>query len=174
MGSSIGPMFLGLICILIGIFNSKGDISTLHSYHRKRVADEDRLPLGKKVGLGMIIIGISLIIFGGLSLVTELLEIEIFRIMGCVLLIVGMAIGLVISLSAIIKYNKGLFWKTTIINIVSKYVGVRTHRSKIQRGSNLCSLSRKKSRVSGFFFLYFSLFILRFFLTYTCAFPDKR
>jgi len=109
MGSSIGPMFLGLICILIGIFNSKGDISTLHSYHRKRVADEDRLPLGKKVGLGMIIIGISLIIFGGLSLVTELLEIEIFRIMGCVLLIVGMAVGLVISLSAIIKYNKGLF-----------------------------------------------------------------
>ncbi|MBQ6847363.1 MAG: hypothetical protein IJO62_00395, partial [Clostridia bacterium] len=81
----------------------------LHSYHRKRVADEDRLPLGKKVGLGMIIIGISLIIFGGLSLVTELLEIEIFRIMGCVLLIVGMVIGLVISLSAIIKYNKGLF-----------------------------------------------------------------
>ena len=109
MGSSIGPMFLGLICILIGIFNLKGDISTLHSYHRKKVADEDRLPLGKKVGRGMIIIGISLITFGGLSLIAELLEIEIFRIIGSVFLIIGMVIGLVISLSAIIKYNKGLF-----------------------------------------------------------------
>ena len=109
MGSSIGPIFLGLICILIGIFNSKGNISTLHSYHRKRVADEDRLPFGKKVGCGMIIIGISLILFGLSALATELFEKEIFSIIGGVLLIIGLGIGLVINLLAIIKYNKGLF-----------------------------------------------------------------
>lgn len=109
MESCIGPIFLGMICILIGIFNLKGDISTLHSYHRNRVAEEDRLPLGRKVGRGMIIIGISLIIFGLSALATELLEKEIFTIIGGVLLIVGLGIGLIISLSAIIKYNKGLF-----------------------------------------------------------------
>ena len=51
MGSTLGPVFLGIVCIVIGIFNARGDISTLHSYHRKRVSEEDRIPFGKKLVL---------------------------------------------------------------------------------------------------------------------------
>ena len=60
----ISLFILGAVCIIIGIFNSKGHISTLHSYHRKRVSEEDRIPFGKRIGLGMIIIGVSVIISG--------------------------------------------------------------------------------------------------------------
>ena len=44
---------IGIVMILIGFSNRKGNISMLHSYHRKRVTEEDRLPFGKMVGNGM-------------------------------------------------------------------------------------------------------------------------
>ncbi len=109
MSSSIGAIFFGIICIIIGIFNAKGDISTIHSYHRKRVSDEDRIPFGKTVGIGMLIIGASFIIFGGLSLLADILENGIFTIIGSVILIVGLIIGLGLGFYAMIKYNKGIF-----------------------------------------------------------------
>ncbi len=109
MGSFLGPIFLGIICIVMGIFNAKGDLSTLHSYHRKRVLEEDRIPFGKKVGLGMELIGISLILFGGFSLLSDVLENDIFTVIGSVLLVVGLMVGLALSFYAMIKYNKGIF-----------------------------------------------------------------
>ncbi len=109
MGSSVGAIFLGVICLIIGIFNFKGDISTIHSYHRKRVSDGDRVPFGKKMGLSMLIIGTSLIFFGGLTVLSEKLGNDIFTIIGSVILITGLAIGLGIGIYAMIKYNKGIF-----------------------------------------------------------------
>lgn len=109
MGSFLGPIFLGIICIVIGIFNSKGNISTLHSYHRKRVSEEDRIPFGKKVGLGTIIIGISLIIFGVFTFLADTLNNNVFIIIGSIILVIGFIIGLGLSFYAMIKYNKGIF-----------------------------------------------------------------
>ena len=71
------PVIIGIICIVIGISNSKGNIKSLHSYHRSRVREEDKLPFGKLVGLGMIIIGISLIINGALSFAGAFIENDI-------------------------------------------------------------------------------------------------
>ena len=56
MGEFIIQIVIGLALIVVGIFNMKGNISLLHSYHRKRVKEEDVLPFGKRIGIGSVII----------------------------------------------------------------------------------------------------------------------
>ena len=87
----------------------RGNISSLHSYHRHRVSEEDRIPFGKQVGLGTIIVGIGIIVFSVLSSVTLYTENDIFILVGTAVLIIGIILGLVISFRAMIKYNKGIF-----------------------------------------------------------------
>lgn len=109
MASNIFTFLVGVIFIVLGISNTKGNISSLHSYHRNRVSEEDRLPFGKQVGLGIIIIGIGIIVFSALSAVTLYTENNIFILIGTAVLIVGIVAGLIISFKAMIKYNKGIF-----------------------------------------------------------------
>ena len=100
---------IGIICIALGISNRKGNISSLHSYHRNRVTEEDRIPFGKMVGNGMIIIGVSMLLYAGLSLVARLLEKEVFVFIGMGVMLAGLGIGLGIAFRGMIKYNKGIF-----------------------------------------------------------------
>lgn len=109
METMLSTVVIGIICIIIGISNRKGNISTLHSYHRKRVTEENRIPFGKQVGLGMIVIGIALILFGILSYLALRLDNDLFLTVGFAVLIAGMVAGLGISFAAMIKYNKGIF-----------------------------------------------------------------
>lgn len=109
MTAFILTIAIGIVLIVIGITNTKGNISTLHSYHRNRVQPEDVLPFGKQVGLGTIICGIAVIIMGGFSILADALNKEIFAIIGTVILIIGLIIGLVITFRAMIKYNRGIF-----------------------------------------------------------------
>ena len=109
MAGNIVTFLVGVICIVLGISNMKGNISSLHSYHRNRVSEEDRIPFGKQVGVGTIIIGIGIIVFSVLSAVTLYTENDIFILLRTVLLIGAIIIGLVISFRAMIKYNKGIF-----------------------------------------------------------------
>ena len=109
MAGNIVAFLVGVVCIVIGISNMRGNISTLHSYHRHRVSEEDRIPFGKQVGLGTMIIGIGIIIFSVLSTVTLYTENNIFILIGTAVLIVGIVAGLIISFKAMIKYNKGIF-----------------------------------------------------------------
>lgn len=109
MPSFIGTAVVGIICIILGISNMKGNISSLHSYHRHRVQEEDRVPFGKRVGLGTIIIGISVLVFSALSAITLYANKEIFTLIGTIILIAGIIVGLIISFKAMIKYNKGIF-----------------------------------------------------------------
>ena len=102
-------VIIGVVCIIIGISNRKGNISLLHSYHRKRVSEENRIPFGKVVGLGMIIIGVALIAVGGLFFMAEAFKNDIYSTVGTVVLITGLVIGLGISFYGMIKYNKGIF-----------------------------------------------------------------
>lgn len=87
-------IILGIIIIGIGISNMKGNISSLHAYHRNRVKEEDVLPFGRMVGLGTIIIGIFLIISMFLSES---------------ILIIGLVLGLIPILYGMFKYNGGIF-----------------------------------------------------------------
>lgn len=109
MPAFVVTALVGIVCIVLGVSNMKGNISSLHSYHRSRVSEEDRIPFGKKVGLGTIIIGVAIIMFSGLSAVTLYTDNEVFTLIGTGILIAGIIVGLVISFKAMIKYNKGIF-----------------------------------------------------------------
>ena len=109
MAGNIVSLLVGVVCIILGISNMRGNISSLHSYHRHRVSEADRIPFGKQVGLGTILVGIGIIAFSVLASVTLYTENSIFILAGTVILFVGIILGLVISFHAMIKYNKGIF-----------------------------------------------------------------
>ena len=109
MKTLIPAIILGIILIIMGILNTRGNISSLHSYHRKRVSEEDILPFGKLVGIGNIIIGIAVMIYGGIIYVKQLTVNPDLDIVANVVLIAGLVIGLGISFYAMKKYNKGIF-----------------------------------------------------------------
>lgn len=100
---------IGVFISVLGMINMTGNISSLHWYHRQRVTEEDRKPFGKLVGLGTLIVGIAIIIFGVLLFATEKTQVRIYAIIGVVELIAFMAGGLALTFYAMIKYNKGIF-----------------------------------------------------------------
>ena len=109
MISFVVAFLVGVFCIVIGIFNMKGNIEMLHSYHRKRVSEEDRLPFGKLVGKGMIIIGVSIMLFIVFSGISAYFQEDIYMVVGTVLMVIGLVVGIGVAFFAMIKYNKGIF-----------------------------------------------------------------
>ena len=103
---AITGVLVGIVCFVIGILNIKGNISMLHSYHINNIKEEDRIPFGKLVGKGMIVIAIALVIYGILFIPFELTQNVIYTYVSNCILIVGLVIGLAITLYAIKKYNK--------------------------------------------------------------------
>ncbi len=93
---------LGIFISVIGIINMTGNISTIHSYNRRRVTEEDAPKYGKFVGIGTLIIGVSIIV----NFVLILLD--LFAVVPFVL-IPAVIVGVVFILYAQIKYNKGIF-----------------------------------------------------------------
>lgn len=102
MKELIIQIIIGIVLIIIGISNIKGNISLLHSYHRKRVKKEDIKPYGKKVGIGTIIIALTIIIAGILAFLN-------YTNISNISLIVGFLTGFIIIFYAMFKYNKGIF-----------------------------------------------------------------
>lgn len=76
---------------------------------RQRVTEEDRKPFGKLVGLGTLMIGVAMILFGILFWIYEITTQVPYVIIGTVFLGVGIVVGLGLSFYAMIKYNKGIF-----------------------------------------------------------------
>ena len=109
MPEFISTIVIGLLISVIGVINMTGNISSLHRYHRHRVTEENRKPFGRLVGLGTLIIGVSLILFGVLSILAESLMLDALVFVGVPLLLVCIALGLALTLYAMIKYNKGIF-----------------------------------------------------------------
>lgn len=109
MWAMLFPVFAGIACVLLGISNMKGNISTIHEYHRKRVKKEDELPFGRQVGLGTVIIGVGIILMGILSMISLWTEIQLILWIGMGIMAAGFLVGLVMSFGAMIKYNKGIF-----------------------------------------------------------------
>lgn len=109
MKALLTPGILGVILIVLGIMNMRGNISSLHWYHRQRVTEEDRKPFGKLVGLGTLIIGVAMILSGILFLAFEKTQMVPLLIVGIVFTVGGIVVGLGLSFYAMIKYNKGIF-----------------------------------------------------------------
>lgn len=94
-------LIFGLFLSVLGVVNIKGNISTIHSYNRRKVQEEDIPKYGKAVGTGTVIIGASLALA---YLVTFWNEAAIDYIV-----LPAMAIGLAFILYGQIKYNHGIF-----------------------------------------------------------------
>ena len=100
---------IGILCIVLGIINMRGNVSSLHYYHRKNVAAEDIPAFGKLVGLGTVIVGAAIVLFGAVSCITLVNDNSIFTIIGTVILFLGLIVGMGISFYAMKKYNGGIF-----------------------------------------------------------------
>ena len=87
----------------------RGNISLLHSYHRNRVKEEDVKPFGKLAGLGNLIVGIGVVLYGAFILLAMLTDSEIYTLIGNIPLFGGLIVGLGISFYAMKKYNGGIF-----------------------------------------------------------------
>ena len=109
MDTLILSVVIGIVFIFIGISNLRGNIKMLHSYHRDRVKEEDKKPLGKILGVGMIIIAVAIMINGVLTFLSTALNNWVLEAIGLGVLIVGLAVGLGLTLYAIKKYNGKIF-----------------------------------------------------------------
>ena len=107
-------LILGVFISVVGIINIKGNISTIHSYNRRRVKEEDIPKYGKVVGTGTLIIGISLVLGFIVSFWSE-------EIMGYIIL-PAIIIGLGLILYGQFKYNKGIFLSSRYKNIRQKNI----------------------------------------------------
>jgi hypothetical protein len=93
---------LGVFLCVIGAINMTGNLRALHKYHYHRVRPEDKIPFGRLVGIGNIIIGASFMIF-------SLLMALKYEIIATIVMILGLLIGLAFAFYSMIKYNKGIF-----------------------------------------------------------------
>lgn len=93
---------LGIIFIVLGSFNVKGNIATIHWYNRRKVSKEDQLPYCRLVGFGTILIGVALIL-------SALLQTFALEQAGSGVILIGIIAGLALILTAQFKYNRGLF-----------------------------------------------------------------
>ena len=109
MDEIITAVVIGLVLIILGIFNAKGNLRSIHSYHWKRVTPENIKSYGRLVGSGTITIGAAILLFGILSFVYEKTQVLPFNIIGAAILIASLVIGFVLIFYAMIKYNKGIF-----------------------------------------------------------------
>ena len=98
---NIALLILGIFISVIGIVNMTGNISTIHSYNRRKVKEEDVPKYGRAVGRGTLIIGVSLIA----AFVTTFWSETAMSF----IVIPALVIGLGFILYAQFKYNKGIF-----------------------------------------------------------------
>ena len=94
-------LILGVFISVMGIVNMMGNISTIHSYNRRRVKEEDVPKYGRAVGTGTLIIEVSLVA----AFVTAFWSEELAPF----IVVPALVIGLGFILYAQIKYNKGIF-----------------------------------------------------------------
>lgn len=109
MTEFITTLAVGILLAVLGIINMTGNISSLHRYHRHRVSEENKKPFGRLVGLGTLIVGVALMVFGGLMFVFEQTALQIILVIAPIILIAGVVVGLAISFYAMKKYNGGIF-----------------------------------------------------------------
>ena len=109
MENFIFSIIIGIVFLVIGILNLLGNVNLLHSYHRDNVKEEDKKPLGKKVGIAMLIIAVAIIANGVLTYLSIVYTNTILEYVGMGVLGVGLAVGLAINFYAIKKYNGKIF-----------------------------------------------------------------
>lgn len=98
----ISLLVFGILLSVLGWFNYKGNISSIHWYNRRRVLPEDVPAYGKAMGTGTMIIGTAL-------LLTAILQMLFNKEVLYFITVAGILIGLAVMLYAQIRYNHGIF-----------------------------------------------------------------
>ena len=99
---SLVQLGLGIICVMLGIFNMCGNIGTIHWYNRRKVTKENQKAYCMFVGLGTLIVGVAIIAGAVIQALGYIAASGL--VMG-----VRVLIGLALILYTQFKYNKGLF-----------------------------------------------------------------
>ncbi len=102
MAENISMIVLGLLIVLLGITNLKGNISSIHWYNRTRITEETKPKYAKLMGISALIMGIALTLTGILLFFVESQLVHFIGVLGCIA-------GVIIMLYAQFKYNKGIF-----------------------------------------------------------------
>ena len=100
--ATIGMLGLGIVFILLGIFNMCGNIGSIHWYNRRKVTKENQKAYCLVMGLDTLIVGVTLI---SATIVQVLARVE----QGAFVILGGVVVGFALMLFAQFKYNKGLF-----------------------------------------------------------------
>lgn len=95
-------LFIGILLIILGIANLRGDLSAIHRYNRRRVREEDMPRYGRAMGLGTVVMGASIALTAVLQMVFHL---EAFYY----IIAAGITAGIAVMLYAQLRYNKGIF-----------------------------------------------------------------
>ena len=95
-------LIFGICIIILGIFNFKGNIASIHWYNRLKITKENIKRYGRTMGIGTLIIGICMVITAILQMIFNNENIWYITVLGIV-------IGLIFMIYGQIKYNKGIF-----------------------------------------------------------------
>lgn len=95
-------LIFGICITVLGIFNLKGNISSIHWYNRLKITEENRKKYGKSMGIGSLIIGICMTI-------TAILQMIFYNENIWYIIVIGIVIGLIFMIYGQIKYNRGIF-----------------------------------------------------------------
>lgn len=93
---------LGVILVILGIFNIRGNIASIHWYNRTKVTKENQLPYCRLVGAGTAGMGAAMILSAPLQAFG-------WEEAGAAVILVGLVAGLGLILYAQFKYNRGIF-----------------------------------------------------------------
>lgn len=99
---SASMLGIGTILVVLGIFNIRGNIASIHWYNRRKVTKENQKPYCRLVGLGTLIIGACILAAG---IIQAFVDVET----SSYIMLAGVVAGLALILYAQIKYNRGLF-----------------------------------------------------------------
>ncbi len=94
---NIPPLIIGCVIILLGFFNLRGNISSIHWYHRRKVTKENQPAYCRCMGIGTVLCGLACVIGAAFP---DAPEIFFFA---------PLCLGLLLMLFAQFKYNRGLF-----------------------------------------------------------------
>ncbi len=95
-------LIFGICITILGVFNFKGNIASIHWYNRLRVTKEITKKYGKTMGIGALIIGICMVITAILQMISNNENIWYITV-------VGIVVGLIFMIYGQVKYNKGIF-----------------------------------------------------------------
>ncbi len=110
MRENFSLIFFGLVFVILGAFNLKGNIASIHWYNRRKVSKENQLPYCRLVGLGTVICGVGMLLAASSQIIlSRLIGDAPAILLGGAVTIAGIAVGIVLILIAQFKYNKGLF-----------------------------------------------------------------